>query len=329
MENSALRSEVEDLQEDVRHHSFSLKRFKDSDSALIFYTGFPDYSTLETFYDVCLSDSASNMRQWRGKHTSADPSGVRPGPKPALPPMEQFFVVLARLRLGLQEQDLADRLLISQSVVSAYTRTWLNLLYHVLTGLQRFPARSVIQRHMPECFKALAPRTRVIIDCKEFRVETPSSFAAQSATWSDYKNANTAKVLIGVTPRENVSFISPTFDGSISDTAITEASGLVDLLDDDDEVMVDKGFTIQPLLDKVGCRLVAPPKLKGDAQMSASDVHKTQVVANLRIHVERAILRLSHYRILCGPWPATMWDVLHETVTVCTLLTNFLPPLVA
>ena len=126
LENCALRSEVEDLQEEVRHLSFSLERFKDSDSAIIFYTGFPDYSTLETFYGVCLSDSASNMRQWRGKHTSADPSGVRPGPKPALPPMEQFFVVLARLRLGLQEQDLADRLLLSQSVVSAYTRTWLN-----------------------------------------------------------------------------------------------------------------------------------------------------------------------------------------------------------
>ena len=136
-------------------------------------------------------------------------------------------------------------------------------------------------------------------------------------------------MLIGVTPQGNVSFISPTFDGSISDIAITEASGLVDLLDDDDEVMADKGFTIQPLLDKVGCRLVAPPKLKGDAQMLTSDVHKTQVVANLRIHVERAILRLSHHRILCGPWPATMWDVLHETVTVCTLLTNFLPLLVA
>ena len=94
-------------------------------------------------------------------------------------------------------------------------------------------------------------------------------------------------------------------------------------------VMVDKAFTIQPLLDKVGCRLVAPPKSMSDAQMSASDVHKTQVVANLQVHVERAILCLSHYRILCSPWPATMWDVLHETVTVCTLLTNFLPPLVA
>ena len=52
LENSAVRSEVEDLQEEVRHHSFSLERFKDSDSAIIFYTGFPDYSTLETFYDV-------------------------------------------------------------------------------------------------------------------------------------------------------------------------------------------------------------------------------------------------------------------------------------
>ena len=40
-----------------------------------------------------------------------------------------FFLVLIRLRLGLMEQDLADRFEISQSTVSRIIITWINFLF--------------------------------------------------------------------------------------------------------------------------------------------------------------------------------------------------------
>ncbi|XP_033739285.1 THAP domain-containing protein 3-like [Pecten maximus] len=50
-------------------------------------------------------------------------------------------------------------------------------------------------------------------------------------------------------------------ESSISDKEITRVSGLLDLLDVGDEVMADKGFLIQDLLQKVGVKLVIPPFL--------------------------------------------------------------------
>ena len=115
----------------------------------------------------------------------------------------------------------------------------------------------------------------------------------------------------------------------MSDKELTAMSGLVDLLEEGDEVMADKGFEIQDILSKAGAKWVIPPFLHNKQQMATADAHKTKTIANLRIHVERSIRYISTYRILQGVLPASMWDYHYETVFVCAMLTNFLPPLVA
>lgn len=47
-----------------------------------------------------------------------------------------------------------------------------------------------------------------------------------------------------------VSFFSSLYTCSISDKAITELSGILDLLEPNDKVIADKGFLIADLLDK-------------------------------------------------------------------------------
>jgi hypothetical protein len=47
-----------------------------------------------------------------------------------------------------------------------------------------------------------------------------------------------------------VTFVSARFTGSVSDKDICVRSRLVELLDEGDQVMADKGFTIQDLLEK-------------------------------------------------------------------------------
>ena len=56
---------------------------------------------------------------------------------------------------------------------------------------------------MPACFKANHPATPIIIDCTE-----PSSFHAQSQTYSSYRSHNNAWGLVGIAPSGNVTFIS-------------------------------------------------------------------------------------------------------------------------
>lgn len=79
------------------------------------------------------------------------------------------------------------------------------------------------------------------------------------------------------------------FTGKISDKEITRRSGILELLENGDEVMTDKGFLIQDFLDPIGAKLVIPPFLGNTGIFSKEDVTKTQQIARLRIHVERAI----------------------------------------
>ena len=81
---------------------------------------------------------------------------------------------------------------------------------------------------MPESFKKDYPNTRIIIDATEFLIERPSSLLTQACTFSPYKNTNTIKVLIGVTPSGAISFVSEAYEGSISDCKLVEVSGLLE-----------------------------------------------------------------------------------------------------
>ena len=77
---------------------------------------------------------------------------------------------------------------------------------------------------MPEIFKKDYPNTRIIIDATELVIERPSSLSHQSATFSNYKNKNTVKVLVGITPSGVISFVSQTYEGSISDRKLVVES---------------------------------------------------------------------------------------------------------
>ena len=70
----------------------------------------------------------------------------------------------------------------------------------------------------------------------------------QSETWSDYKHHNTWKLLVGVTPNGQVTFLSDLWGGHVSDKQITRENGVLDLLQAGDNVMVDRGFDISAIV---------------------------------------------------------------------------------
>ena len=141
-------------------------------------------------------------------------------------------------------------------------------------------------------FKAKYPKTRVILDCTELKCQMPISLLLNSRLFSSYKNHTTVKGLVGIAPAGAITFPSQLYSGSISDREIVERSGILDLpFDDGDSVMADKGFTIEDLLP-LGVSLNISPFLGHYDQMPPEGVVKTQVIAALRIHVERAITKL-------------------------------------
>ena len=180
---------------------------------------------------------------------------------------------------------------------------------------------------MPSAFKQIYPMTRVIIDCTEIFVEMASSFRSQSATYSSYKSHNTAKGLIGISPAGAVTFVSDLYAGRSSDKQITKDRGILDLLEEGDSVMADKGFEIADDLPK-GVTLNIPPFLRGNDHLSIEEETETRRIASVRIHVERAISRIKTFRILSTVYPIKLAPDLNKVWVICSYLSNFLPPLI-
>ena len=194
----------------------------------------------------------------------------------------------------MPEQFFADTFEISISIVSDILHTWLNFIYYELRFLIKWSSREQIAMNLPQGFKKF-PKTRVIIDCREYFVQKPQSPEAQSQSWSDYKHSNIFKQLIAISPNGAFTFLSQLYSGRISDRDITERSGFLDKLTSGDDVMADRGFTIRDLLAVKGCTLNAPPFTKGKPLSKHQTTH-TRRIARARIHVERAIGHLKNFQ---------------------------------
>ena len=253
-----------------------LKGIGDDDNKVRFYTGFATLSALMVCFNF-LGDSVNKLHYWASTSSAVEAqTKSSKGRKRILPPLEEFFLMLVRLRLGLLEQDLAYRFHISQSTVSRIFSTWINLLYLQFKQIPIWPPKELVQSNMPRAFKIKYPSTRVIIDATEIYIEKQNIPELQQLTFSSYKNHNTYNGLIGISPSGAVVFVSNLYPGCISDTELIRRSGLLDLLDRDDSVIADRGFDIEEDLALLGVRLNIPPFLRGKEQLSAQELVETR-----------------------------------------------------
>ena len=214
-----------------------------------FYTRITSIIKFETVYNMLRSYMPS-MKYWRGAKTSL--SKVRPQRKSSLnqrklSPKDALILTLMRLRLGLLNEDLADRFMISNSNCSNTFTTWLRFLSVTLGD-------NLVQWIPKEYKEAGHGKCRVIIDCSEIFIERSKSFNVQASTWSDYKHHNTVKFLIGISPTGFVSILSDCYGGRASDRFVCEDSRFYDILDPCDEVMADRGFQIK---EDLSCSVTA------------------------------------------------------------------------
>ncbi len=306
--NEKQQGDVAMLNKKVQECSFSIWQFKSNDSDFEFYTGFCDYGTFQAFYNY-LCPACENLQYIGSGNSNSVNNKEKCGPKRLLSPEEELFLYLVRFRWGLLERDIAHRFNISQSHVSPVWVTWLYFLYRQLRSIPIWPSKEFVQATMPESFKNSYPHTRVIIDCTELFIETPSQPRSQSATFSTYKNHNTGKGLIGISPRGDLTFVSELYAGNTSD------------------IMADRGFEIEEDLPP-GVLLNIPPFLGDQPQFSEEDEIKTRRIAKHRIHVERAIQRIKSFRILKHDLPISMAADLNKIWVTCSYLTLFFRPLI-
>ena len=307
--------------ESVNDFTFESVQQSNIKKLMTYYTGFTHLTLLAIF-------------QYLVPNTDTPPFTLPNSRKDAkrLSLMNQFFLVMCRLRNGFDLKDLAFRFNIRVTTSSTIFKSWIDYMYLELGCISYWPHRDTIISSMPPDYKRDFPTSLCIIDGTEIKIQKPSALKAQSQCYSDYKGTTTLKCLVGIDPRGTVIFVSELFSGSISDKEICKQSGFYKLLQDlknrgfiqnGDAIMADKGFTIEDEHNDLGIKLNIPPFAPSKAQMSPGDVAKTRKIAAHRIHVERSINRIKNFKYVGRKVPVSGFSSINQAWCVCTYLTNY------
>ncbi|KAM7299601.1 uncharacterized protein ISCGN_020167 [Ixodes scapularis] len=159
-------------------------------------------------------------------------------------------------------------------------------------------------------------------------MQRPRKLMPRAQTYSSYKAHNTVKFLVAIAPNGYIMHVSDAYGGRASDKLIMRECGINDYLVRGDEVMADRGFTLEPELEVQGIKLNVPAFTKGKAQLSERDVTMTRRIAAVRIHVERAINRMKTYRIFKQSLPIRSKKTISLMIFVIAGLCNLKPPLI-
>ena len=278
-----LSKQICDLEQQIsqlKSSLFSIDKLEKDDAAVRFYTGFQNVSSLHALFEY-FQPKLDRIHYWRGP-TSSKVSNLsyqqssqsqKPGPKCSLSQLEEFIFVLMRLKFGLFMNDFSERFGISTGHASKIFISWINFLFHELPLLFLFPSQERIRKDMPQQFKDY-PSTRIIIYCTEIFTEIPSTLKSQSQTWSQYKHHNTWKAPVGISPTDCITFVSKLWSGRVSDKEITQKCGVLQLLEDGDNIMADRGFDISNILPP-GVSLNIPPFKGNRSQLTAEETEET------------------------------------------------------
>ena len=191
-----------------------------------------------------------------------------------------------------------------------------------------YPSREVISKHLPKCFKGFE-NVRVVLDCIEIFIHHPANLCCQVLSYSHHKSANTVKVMTDVSPADNITFVSPVYGRTATDSHVFQESAVIKLLQPGDGVMIDRGFLINEtcLLNQLKC--IKPPFLKDKKQFTKEESLLTVKIATACVHIERSNQRIKTLKILGSVMPSTLVPLTEDIFTVICGTINMSTPILS
>ena len=117
-----------ELEQKLVIERFGVFRFTRDPSLIQFYTGFRAYDQFLAFFEWVKPAAQTMSSVYHERYTDISLAGA---PR-SMQLIDELFMFLCRLRVGLKIQDLAVRFNTSVSTVSRKVITWANFLYCVL-----------------------------------------------------------------------------------------------------------------------------------------------------------------------------------------------------
>lgn len=210
-----------------------------------------------------------------------------------------IFLILYKIKSSESFAKIGDLFEVSAATASRIFCQGIESISILMKNLVYWPDKMSIKRNLPIQFRATFSSVQSIIDCLEIEIQKPTKAVHQSLTWSEYKKCNTIKFLVSSTPDGFINFVSCGYGGRITDVALLEDCGYLDVLPGNCVVMADRGFKqIETLLNKNKCTLIRPPSVSTKEKMTKEEVILTKRIASVRIHIERIIKRIRDFKLL-------------------------------
>lgn len=286
----------------------SIHKLQEDPSAVSYYTGLTNYSHF--IYLFKSLGPAVDHLNYKTK---------------SLGRMNELFLTLIKLRQAKDDCELGILFQISTTTVGKVFNTWINFMFYQFKEIDLFLPKNVVDDFTPVDFKRKFPNTRMVLDATEVRIEKPSKVTDQRATWSSYKNCNTLKTMVGISPRGVVTHISPSYGGNVSDRQIIERSDLLreQRFQGGDSIMADRGILVQDLFASQNVQVNTPTTMRGVNQLPAATVVKDRQISSKRVHVERVIGLGKTFKILQGELDHSRTPIGGRIFFVCFVLCNF------
>ncbi|KAK2548746.1 hypothetical protein P5673_030995, partial [Acropora cervicornis] len=162
----------------LKSYRFCINNLSENDS-ISFYTGFPNIETFQaTLSYLNPGESGENIRYWRSVEIKVDENFYeennkkknyynKPGRRRTLKAVEEFFLVMCRLRQGFHKKHLSFLFGISQPTVSRIFISCIHFMFLRFGTINIWPSRKEVNKTTPEDFKVKYPKTHVTRGCGE------------------------------------------------------------------------------------------------------------------------------------------------------------------
>lgn len=294
---------------------FRLSFLEDSDSDVELYTGFPNHTVLMTFYHfIDPGEKGENLIPCSPARTLSN--GITRLSTLSLD--NEFLLTMMKLRLGLYNQDLAFRFGVSLKSTVDIFDTWTNLMHKKLQPIVLWPARTLVDEHMPLSFKENFPTTRVIVEFVELKMTYE---AASVEDDFNYVERTQCKGMVALLPSGHVALASGLYPLSLDEKTIVTCSELMkQTFDAGDTFMADRSTRIHTIMD-VNLRI--PPFFESDEKFKPQEARSMETLHN---DIIKALDRIRSFLILDRVLPSRsvtkIWDI------CCRLVNCQMPVLV-
>lgn len=263
--------------------------FITNDKELSTATGIPNFVLFETLVEI-VERVAPHLKFYTGKLTIHD----------------RIILTFMKLKQNLSYAflNILFKTCSERHIINVICNM-LDILGNTLKYAIFFPTRDEISWNIPFCLEKYKS-VSLVLDCTEIEIQKPKNLCCQLLTYSFYKSKFTNKFLTACTPGGLLVYVSPPYGGRSSDKAIFEESGIIEFLEENEKIMVDKGFLIDEICKQHGINIVRPPFLRQKSQFSQSEALNTENIANARVHIERLNQRLKVFQILGSKMPSCL-----------------------